>query len=75
MTINKRNKKQKETLKELGRLGALIVAFFFVVYLAIYLNFSYSPDVPWFIGVLMVGGYFIVIRARNVLSMFNDKKI
>lgn len=74
MTINEQNNKHKETLKELGRFGAVTVAFFVTVYVAIYLNFTYSPETPWFIGVLIVGGYFIFIRARNVLSMFNDKK-
>lgn len=72
--MNRNEQKQKDTLKELGRFGAVTVAFFITVYVAIYLNFTYSPETPWFIGVLIVGGYFIFIRARNVLSMFNDKK-
>jgi len=66
--------RHKDNLKELGRFGGMVVVFFAAVYLAIYLNITYNPGVPWFIAVIIVGGYFIVPKAKNVMSMFNDQK-
>ncbi len=66
--------KHKERMKVLGRFGGLMVAFFAAVYLAVYLNITYSPGVPWFLIVLVVGGYFIVPKAKDVMSMFDDHK-
>jgi len=65
--------KHKDNLKELGRFGGMVVLFFAAVYLAIYLNITYSPQAPWFLLVIIVGGYFIIPKAKNVMTMFNDK--
>jgi len=72
MTIDEQ--KHKENLKLLGQFGAMVVVFFFAVYLAIYLNITYSPEAPWFLLVIIIGGYFLIPKAKNVLSMFSDKK-
>ena len=72
MTIDEQQHKQK--MKELGRFGGLMVIFFVVMYIAVYLNIMYSPTVPWFLLVLVVGGYYIVPKAKNVMSMFDDKR-
>lgn len=66
--------KHKQNLKALGQFGGMVVVFFAAVYLAIYLNITYNPEVPWFIAVILVGGYFIIPKAKNVMSMFDDKK-
>ena len=71
MTLD--DQKRKENLKELGRFGGLVVAYFAAVYLAIYANIVYSPSVPWFLLVLIVGGFFIVPKAKTVMSLFNDQ--
>lgn len=66
--------RHKENLKELGRFGGMVVVFFAAVYAAVYVNITYNPEVPWFIAVIIVGGYFIVPKAKNVMSMFDDRK-
>lgn len=66
--------KHKENLKALGRFGGMVVVFFAAVYLAVYLNITYNPQVPWFLAVIIVGGYFIIPKAKTVMSMFDDKK-
>lgn len=66
--------KHKKNLKELGRFGGLVVVFFAAVYLAVYVNITYNPQVPWFLLVIIVGGYFLVPKAKTVLSLFDDKK-
>jgi len=68
------DQKHKEKLKALGRFGGMVVVFFAAVYLAIYLNITYNPQVPWFLAVIIIGGYFIIPKAKAVMSMFNDPK-
>lgn len=68
------DKKREESLKALGRFGALVVVFFAAIYLAVYLNITYSPQVPWFIIVIIVGGYYILPKAKSVMAMFDDKQ-
>ncbi len=64
----------KENMKELGRFGALLVAFFAILYLSIYLNLKYSLSAPWFLIVVVLGGFYFVPKAKNVMSMFKDNK-
>ncbi len=45
-------KKHKENLEELGRFGALAVGFLVLASAAFYINFTYTPRVPWFIAVV-----------------------
>ncbi|MEG3617726.1 hypothetical protein V5T82_04605 [Magnetovibrio sp. PR-2] len=71
MTLD--DQQRKENSKELGRFGGLVVAYFAAVYLAIYANITYTPAVPWFLLVLIVGGFYIVPRAKTVMSLFNDQ--
>ena len=71
MTLD--DQKHKANMKELGRFGGLVVAYFAAVYLAVYANIIYSPTAPWFLLVLIVGGYFIVPKAKTVMSLFNDQ--
>jgi len=66
--------KHSENLKQLGKFGGMVAVFFAAVYAAIYLNITYNPEVPWFLAVIIVGGYFIIPKAKNVMSMFDDKK-
>jgi len=61
-------------MKELGRFGAWVVIFFAVSYGAVYLNLTYNPSVPWFLLVLIIGGYIIIPKAKNIMSMFDDPK-
>jgi hypothetical protein len=68
------DKKHEESLKALGRFGAMVVVFFVAIYVAVYLNITYSPEVPWFIVVIIVGGYYVVPKAKSVMSMFDDKQ-
>jgi len=72
MTIDEQQHKQ--LLTELGRFGGMVVVFFAAVYLAVYLNITYSPNAPWFLLVIVVGGYFIIPKARDVMSMFDNRK-
>ena len=72
MTINEHEHKKR--MKELGRFGGLVAGFLILAYLAVYLNVQYSPTVPWFLIVIIVGGYFIIPKAKNVMSMFDDTK-
>jgi len=66
--------KHKNNLKELGRFGGMVVVFFAATYLAVYLNLTYNPQVPWFLAVIIIGGYFIIPKAKTVMSLFNDPK-
>lgn len=74
MSNFKSDVRHKENLKALGRMGAVIVAFFVIVFVAIGLNLQTWPDFsfPWFLVVIVVGGYFVVPRARAVMKAFED---
>lgn len=62
----------KENLKQLGRMGGMVVMYFAAIYLAIYFNMDYWPRFPWFLVVIIVGGFFVVPRARAVMRSFED---
>lgn len=72
MSIYKSEEQHTLNLKALGRIGGLVVAYFAACYLAIYFNMDYSPRFPWFIVVIIVGGFFVVPRARAVMRAFDD---
>ena len=73
MSHFKSEEQHKKNLKELGRMGALIVAYFAAVYLAVWANIVMWPvKLPWFLVVVIVGGYFIVPRARAVMRAFEE---
>lgn len=72
MSNFKSDDQHKKNLKDLGRMGGLVVAYFAAIYLAIYFNMDYSPRFPWFLVVIIVGGFFVVPRARTVMKAFED---
>lgn len=72
MSNFKSDEQHKENLKRLGRMGGVVLVYFAAVYLAIYLNMDYWPRFPWFLVVLIVGGFFVVPRARAMMKAFED---
>ena len=72
MSNFKSDAQHTQNLNQLGRIGGLVVAYFAAIYLAIYFNMDYSPRFPWFLIVIIVGGFFIVPRARAVMRAFED---
>jgi len=64
--------KHKENLKELGSFGAKSLGFFIVVYLAIYVNITYTPGIPWFIIIIVVGSFMLVPKAKVLIKKFED---
>ena len=72
MSTFKDEDQHKKNLKDLGRMGGVVVAYFAAIYLAIYFNMDYSPKFPWFLIVILVGGFFVVPRARAVMRAFEE---
>jgi len=72
MSNFKNEKKHKENLKDLGKFGAWSLSFFFVVYVAIYVNITYTPRIPWFLAVIIIGSTLLVPRARRMMRRFED---
>jgi hypothetical protein len=72
MSNFKSDEQHKQNLKNMGRIGALVITYFVACYLAIYFNMDYRPHVPWFLVVIIIGGFFLVPRARAVLRAFED---
>lgn len=69
----KDERQHKQNLRELGRFGGVIVVYFAAIYLAAYVNIAMYPmRLPWFIIVIIVGGFFVVPRARRVMRAFED---
>lgn len=71
MSNFKDEEQHKNNLKDLGRMGGLVVAYFAAIYLAIYFNMD-TPKFPWFLIVIIVGGWFVLPRARAVMKAFED---
>jgi len=72
MSVIKDEEQHKKNLKELGKFGALSLGFFFVVYLAMYINIEYTPRVPWFLAVIIIGAFMIVPKARRMMRIFDE---
>lgn len=73
MSIFKSEEQHKDNLKALGRMGGIVVLYFVLVYLAVYTNIELYPmRLPWFVIVIIVGGFYIVPRARAVMRAFED---
>jgi len=72
MSNFKSEKQHKENLKLLGRTGALVVASFVAIFVSIGVNLQTSPQIPWFLGVILVCGIFIVPKVRAVMKAFED---
>ena len=65
-------KKHKENLEELGRFGALALGLLVLASVAFYVNFTYTPRVPWFVAVVIIGAFKIVPRARQLMRQFDE---
>lgn len=73
MTAYKNEEQHKENLKALGRMGGMVLSYFCAIWLAAYFNIQVYPTrMPWFIVVIIIGGIFIVPRARAVMRAFED---
>lgn len=72
MSNFKSEKKHQENLKDLGKFGAISLSFFAVVYVAIWVNLEYTPRIPWFLAVIIIGSVLIVPRARRMMKRFED---
>ena len=72
MSNFKSEKQHKENLKALGRVGALVVACFVAIFVSIGVNLQYSPNLPWFLAVIVVCAVFIVPRVRRVMKLFEE---
>lgn len=73
MSNFKSDEQHQMNLKALGRMGGIVMLYFGVVYLAAYTNIELYPmRLPWFVIVIIVGGFYIVPRARKVMRAFED---
>lgn len=73
MSNFKSDEQHKKNLAALGRMGGIIVIYFVLVYLAVYTNIELYPmRLPWFVIVIIVGGFIVVPRARAVMQAFED---
>lgn len=72
MSDFKSEQQHKENLKALGRVAALVMAFFVAIFVSIGINLQTSPMIPWFLVVIGVGGYVIVPRVRRVMKKFEE---
>ena len=65
-------KKHKENLEELGIFAAIALGFLVLACAAFFVNFEYTPRVPWFIAVVIIGSVKIVPRARKLMKKFEE---
>ena len=72
MSHYKNEKQHKENLKDLGKFGAVSLSFFVVVYASIVVNIEYTPRIPWFLAVIIIGSVMLVPRARRMMRRFED---
>ena len=64
--------KHKENLAELGRFAAVAFGFLILCLASFYVNFTYTPQVPWFVAVIIIGSVKVVPWARRVLRKFEE---
>jgi len=72
MSNFKDEKQHKKNLDELGKFAAVALGFLVLVCAAFYVNFTYTPRVPWFLAVIIIGSVKVVPRARRLMKMFED---
>lgn len=72
MSNFKNDKQHQKNLKDLGKFGAISLSFFAAVYAAIWVNIEYTPRIPWFLAVIIIGSVILVPRARRMMRRFED---
>lgn len=72
MSHVKSERLHKENLKALGRVGAWVAVYFAVVFASIGVNLYTTPNVPWFLAILLGGGVLVVPRVKRVMKQFEE---
>jgi hypothetical protein len=72
MSNYKDDKQHKKNLEDLGIFAAVALGFLVLTFAAFYVNITYTPRVPWFLAVIIIGSVKIVPRARRLMKSFED---